>query len=78
MNGKVCEYKKTTDDEELLGYTKEIIREVALAEGAPEEDIQDIAVILFSTYNVVRGWRITARITDIILGIAPGITQELL
>ncbi|NLW77691.1 MAG: hypothetical protein GXY18_14920, partial [Methanomicrobiales archaeon] len=62
----------------LLAYASDLIRERARSEGAPEDDIQDVQVHFFSAYDVVKGWRITARITDIILGIAPGISMEAL
>ena len=47
-------------------------------EGAPEEDIEDIEVLYFSSYDVVRGWRVTAKITNMVLAIAPGISVEAL
>ena len=43
-----------------------------------EEDIEEIEVLYFSSYDVVRGWRVTAKITDLVLAIAPGISVEAL
>lgn len=78
LNGSEYPYKEFHDDDTLLAYASDLIRERARSEGAPEDDIQDVQVHFFSAYDVVKGWRITARITDIILGIAPGISMEAL
>ncbi|NLV26666.1 MAG: hydantoinase/oxoprolinase family protein [Methanomicrobiales archaeon] len=76
MNGKEYPYYATSDDEELLAHAKNIIRDVARADGAPEEDVEDVMIQFFSSYEVVRGWKVAAKITDILLSIAPGISVE--
>jgi N-methylhydantoinase A/oxoprolinase/acetone carboxylase beta subunit len=78
LNGISYPYKDTRDEEDLLSYATELVREIARKEGAPEEDIEDIEVLYFSSYDVVRGWRVTAKITNMVLAIAPGISVEAL
>jgi len=78
LNGLSYPYKDARDEEHLIAYVKELIRDIARKEGAPEEDIADIQVLSYSSYDVVRGWRVTATITDMILAIAPGISVEAL
>jgi hypothetical protein len=71
-------YKDMQDEEHLLTYVTELVRDIARRERAPEEDIEDVQIRLFSSYDVVRGWRVTAKITDMVLAIAPGISVEAL
>ena len=78
VNGIEYPFHDPADDEQLLTHTTELIRDIARKEGAPDNDIQEVQVLFFSSYDVVRGWRVTAKITDIILGIAPGISSEAL
>lgn len=78
INGKTCPFTMRYDDDDLLEYTKDLTRQMAITEGAPEEDVREVNVLYFSSYDVVRGWRVTGRISDIILGIAPGISVEAL
>ncbi len=63
-------------DDDLLVYTGELIREMARSEGAPSADLHELVTSQYSAYNVVRGGRVQARITDFVIGIAPGITAE--
>ncbi|HWQ65014.1 MAG TPA: hydantoinase/oxoprolinase family protein [Methanospirillum sp.] len=63
-------------DEELLTHTGELVRAMAKSEGAPPKDLHELVTSQYSAYNVVRGGRIQARITDFVIGIAPGITCE--
>lgn len=78
LNGVQYPYSGRYDDESLIEYAKDLVRDIARKEGAPEEDVRDVSILFFSAYNVVRGWRISARITDMILGIVPGISVEAL
>ena len=78
VNGKESPYVHIMDNEDLLAYAKELVQNLAISEGAPEEDVKDVTVFHFSSYDVIRGWKVTAKITDIILGITPGITVEAL
>lgn len=78
LNGMAYPYKETKDDEHLIAYATELVREIAMNEGAPEEDVEDIKVLYFSSFDVVRGWRVSAKITDMILAVAPGISVEAL
>ncbi len=78
LNGLSYPYKDARDEEHLITYAMELIRDIARKEGAPEEDIADIQVLSYSSYDVVRGWRVTATITDMVLAIAPGISVEAL
>ncbi len=78
LNGMAYPYKDMQDEEHLLTYVTELVRDIARRERAPEEDIEDVQIRLFSSYDVVRGWRVTAKITDMVLAIAPGISVEAL
>lgn len=64
------------NDDELLIHTGEIIRDMARNEGAPSNDLHELVTSHYSVYNVVRGGRVQARITDFVIGIAPGVTTE--
>ncbi len=63
-------------DDDLLVHTGELVRTMAREEGAPQEDLHELITSRYSAYNVVRGGRVQARITDFVIGIAPGITAE--
>lgn len=76
INGKDHEYRGSFDDESLIRYMHTFARNSAVSEGAPEDDVNDLIMHSFTAYNVVRGWRVTARISDFVLGIAPGISME--
>jgi N-methylhydantoinase A/oxoprolinase/acetone carboxylase beta subunit len=78
LNGTPYPYKDAKDEDDLIAYATELVRDIAKNEGAPEEDIEDIRVLYYSSFDVVRGWRITAKITDMILAVAPGISVEAL
>ncbi|MFH0967603.1 MAG: hydantoinase/oxoprolinase family protein [Methanobacteriota archaeon] len=69
LQGKVPE-------DELISYASDIVRKMAREEGAPPGDLHDIAISHYSSFHVVRGGRVQARITDFMIGIAPGVTVE--
>ncbi len=78
LNGVEYPFSPNLDDEELIAYTGDLVRDMAKAEGAPPEDLKDVVTSQFSAFNVVRGGRTQARITNFVMGIAPGITAEAL
>jgi hypothetical protein len=49
---------------------------MAIMEGAPKGDLEDIVTSQFESFSVVRGGRVQARITDFVVSIAPGISVE--
>lgn len=76
MNGTEYHYPARMDDESLVEYAGDLVRNLARTEGAPEEDTGDLVIERFSAYNVVRGGRISSRIADFVIGIEPGISAE--
>lgn len=76
LNGTDYPLPTKLSDEEMITYASDIIRTIARKEGAPRGDLQDMVVSQFSSYQVVRGGRVQARITDFVIGIAPGISVE--
>lgn len=78
MNGTDYPLPTKLSDEEMITYASDIVRTMARKEGAPRGDLQDMIITQFSSFSVVRGGRAQARITDFVIGIAPGITVEAL
>lgn len=78
LNGLDYPLPPGVTDEDLLNYAGELVRTLARNEGAPPEDLRDLVTSQYSAYNVVRGGRAQARITDFVIGISPGITSEAL
>ncbi|MDD1727476.1 MAG: hypothetical protein LUQ50_00225 [Methanospirillum sp.] len=76
LNGVDYPLPAGISDDDLLMYAGEIVRTQARKEGAPAQDLKELLTSQYSVYNVVRGGRTQARITDFVIGIAPGITAE--
>ncbi|PKL59268.1 MAG: hydantoin utilization protein A, partial [Methanomicrobiales archaeon HGW-Methanomicrobiales-4] len=76
LNGTDYPLLGKVPEDELISYASDIVRKMARQEGAPPGDLHDIAISQYSTFHVVRGGRVQARITDFLIGIAPGVTVE--
>ncbi len=76
FNGAIEDYDGRDDDEYFVEVAKERVRDVALAHGASERDVEDVEVVYFNSYNVVRGGVARGRIADVVVQIEPGISSE--
>ncbi len=76
FNGVVEDYDGRDDDEYFVELAKERVREIALSHGACEEDVEDVRVVYFNSFDVVRGGVTRGRIADVVVQIEPGISVE--
>ncbi|MEM2124661.1 MAG: hydantoinase/oxoprolinase family protein [Methanolinea sp.] len=76
MNGEVKSTGRVGDDDELVALCTDEVRRRALAAGAHPRDVDDVRLLYCVSYDVVRGSYRTARIADVAVQIAPGITAE--
>jgi len=76
FNGEVEDFNGNYDDEELVGIAKEKVREIAIAHGTSEEDVEDVRLVYFNSYTVVRGGVRRGKIADVVVQIEPGISSE--
>ncbi len=76
FNGFVEDYDGRDDDEYFVELAKERVREIALSHGACEEDVEDVRVVYFNSFDVVRGGVARGRIADVVVQIEPGISVE--
>lgn len=76
MNGEVKSMGKVGDDDELIAFCREEVRRRALAAGAHPRDVDEVKILYCMSYDVMRGSYRTARIADVAVQIAPGITAE--
>ena len=65
------------DDNEFIDAATNKVREVALSYGSPKEEVEDVKVIYFNAYTVVRGGIKRGKIADVIVQIEPGISSLL-
>ncbi len=68
---------RNADDEEILAMAEEKLRTMALQYGADEEDVREIRVIYFNSFDVVRGGIMRGKIADVILQIEPGVRSDI-
>ncbi len=76
FNGVIEEYGDRDDDDYLIELAKERVIDMALSQGAMEEDVKDVKLVYFNSYNVIRGGVEKGRIADIVVQIEPGISSE--
>ncbi|MCK4269170.1 MAG: hypothetical protein KAW93_01690, partial [Methanogenium sp.] len=78
INGEPKRRDVPETDNELVALCMDELRRRALKSGAPEEDISETETVLtfFKAYDVIRSGRRAERISDLIVGIKPGITVE--
>ncbi len=75
VNGQVHPYPAGAAAD-LIGWAVGEARTRATAAGASPEDVRDVDLVSFSSYDVVRGGMRHERITDLVVQISPGITSE--
>ncbi len=78
FNGAVEDYEGRDDDEFFVEFAKQRVRKIALEFGAPEEDVEDVKLVYFNSFDVVRGGVTRGRIADVVVQIEPGISVEFL
>ncbi|MCU0633219.1 MAG: hypothetical protein MUC66_09665, partial [Methanolinea sp.] len=76
FNGEIQELRKMGDEEAILERCREEVRQRALAAGAHPRDVRDVQVLSYHAYDVIRSSYRSARIADVVVQIAPGITVE--
>jgi len=76
INGELRHPKKRFTDEELIEECIAELRATALSLGSPPEDCEDIEILGFRAYDVIRERARTGRIVDLQIAIPPGISAE--
>lgn len=76
FNGEPQELRGMGDEEAVLAKCKKEAQQRALAAGADPRDIQDVQVLHYHSFDVIRSSYRSARIADVVVQIAPGITAE--
>lgn len=66
------------EDEEIVNTVIDRARELAMSFGAREEDLDEIDVLYFNSFPVVRGGIMRGKIADVIVQIKPGISSDVL
>jgi hypothetical protein len=64
------------DDDAILEMCREEVRRRAIAAGAHPGDVKDVEVLHFNSFDVVRSAYRSARIADVVVQVAPGISVE--
>jgi N-methylhydantoinase A/oxoprolinase/acetone carboxylase beta subunit len=77
INGSIVPFKSMSDDD-LVAWARAEARRQALAAGANPEDLDDVNVLSFNSFDVIREGRRREHITDLTVQIEPGITKEAL
>ncbi len=67
---------RSADDEEILAMAEDKLRTMALHYGADEEDVRDVRVIYYNSFDVVRGGIMRGKIADVVIQIEPGIRSD--
>lgn len=65
-------------DEDLIAWGFSEVRQRARRAGAPEDDVENVDLVSFRSYDVIREGRRREHITDLTVQITPGITGEAL
>ncbi len=77
FNGDVEKFdERFPDDEEFVRIAIERVKEEAKKFGASDEDVEDVRVLYFNCFTVVRGGVKRGKIADVIVQIEPGISGE--
>ncbi|MCX6694655.1 MAG: hypothetical protein NT074_08980 [Methanomicrobiales archaeon] len=74
VNGAMKEYHCPWDDEALVAYGKGEVRRMAVSAGASLEDLDRVEISALSSYDVIRAGRRESHITDLVVGISPGVS----
>jgi hypothetical protein len=68
---------RNADDEEIIAMAEEKLRTMAMQYGADEEDVKDVRILYFNSFDVVRGGIMRGRIADVVIQIEPGIRSDI-
>lgn len=71
-----CKPGHIPSDEELIEIAMEKARELAISYGASPEDVEDVRLIYFNSYTVVRDGLKKGKIADVVVQIEPGISSD--
>ena len=66
------------DDEEIINSAINKAKELAANFGANEEDLDDVDILYFSSFPIVRGGIMRGKIADVIVQIKPGLSSNVL
>ena len=66
---------KSPSDEELIEITKDVLRRIAMDIGAHERDVDEIDIIYFKSFNVIRNNMRVGKIADVIAQIEPDVSE---
>ncbi len=78
INGELVPLQAWNDDDDLIAACREKLREMATGAGADQEDLKEISLVYFNSYDVVRRGYRNETIADIVMQVAPGITAGVL
>ncbi len=79
FNGDVERFdKRFPEDDEFVQIAIERVRNEAKKFGAGDEDVENVRVLYFNCFTVVRGGVKRGKIADVIVQIEPGISHEFL
>ncbi len=78
INGELVPLPAWNDDDDLIAACREKVREMALRAGADPEDLKEICLVYFNSYDVVRQGYRNETIADVVMQVAPGITAGVL
>jgi len=76
FNGEQQSLNEMGDDDAVMERCREEVRRRAIAAGAHPGDVKEVQVLHFHAYDVIRSSYRSARIADVIVQVAPGITVE--
>lgn len=76
LNGEHRPLHTMGDDDAILEMCREEVRRRAIAAGAHPGDVKDVEVLHFNSFDVVRSAYRSARIADVVVQVAPGISVE--
>ena len=65
------------EDSDFIEAAINKVREIALSYGASKEEVEDVKVVYFNAYTVVRGGVKRGKIADVIVQVTPGISEML-
>ncbi len=78
FNGDVERFdEKFPEDEEFIRVAVERVRSEAKRFGASDGDVEDVRVLYFNSFTVVRGGVKRGKIADVVVQIEPGISGDL-
>ncbi len=71
-----CKPGNIPSDEELIDLAMEKARKLAMSYGASPEDVEDVRLVYFNSYTVVRDGLKRGKIADVVVQIEPGVSSD--